>query len=146
VLDKMKQMVGVMPLQQALDMAVDDKSDVILLNEDAQPPLVRICALSKYRYEQEKDKKEASKKQRAAQQEIKELKLSPRTEVHDLQVPVPAPLMLHVAQPVAHESYYGCAHVMFWLHVAQPVAHESCFGCERVICGLTVDQLKGRIL
>jgi translation initiation factor IF-3 len=86
VLDKMKEMVGVMPLTQAMGMAQATGMDVILVNENAQPPLVRICSVSKYKYEIEKNKKEAQKKQRASQQEIKELKLSPRTEVHDVEV------------------------------------------------------------
>ena len=86
VLDKMKEMVGVMPLTEAMGMATAAGMDVILINETAQPPLVRICSVSKYKYEIEKVKKEAQKKQRASQQELKELKLSPRTEVHDLEV------------------------------------------------------------
>ena len=82
----MKEMVGVMPLTEAMGMATASGMDVILINESAQPPLVRICSVSKYKYEIEKVKKEAQKKQRASQQELKELKLSPRTEVHDLEV------------------------------------------------------------
>lgn len=86
VLDKMKEMVGVMPLTQAMGLATASSMDVILINENAEPPLVRICSVSKYKYEIEKVKKEAQKKQRASQQELKELKLSPRTEIHDLEV------------------------------------------------------------
>lgn len=86
VLDKSKEMVGVMSLTQAMGMAQAASMDVILINENAKPPLVRICSVSKFKYEIEKVKKEAQKKQRLSQQEIKELKLSPRTEVHDLQV------------------------------------------------------------
>jgi len=84
----MREMLGVMPLREAIDIARDSDDDVILLNADADPPLVRICAMSKYRYELDKVKKDASKKQREAQQTLKELKMSPRTEVHDFEVKV----------------------------------------------------------
>ena len=75
-----------MPLDEAILLAEDFKQDVILINDAAKPPLVRLCAVSKYRYEVEKEKKVASKKSREARQDLKELKLSPRTDVHDLAV------------------------------------------------------------
>lgn len=86
MLDSRKEMLGVMSLNDAILMAEDIKQDVILLNSAAVPPLVRLCSVSKYRYEIEKDKKEAQKKQRNSKQVLKELKLSPRIAAHDLQV------------------------------------------------------------
>jgi translation initiation factor IF-3 len=86
VLDRQKEMVGVMPLNDALDMADDQGQDLILIAGDAQPPLVRICAASTFKYEIEKNKKVANKKQRENKQELKELKMTPRTEIHDLEV------------------------------------------------------------
>lgn len=86
MLDKMKEMIGVMPLMEVIGMATAQGEDVILLNKDAEPPLVRICSVSKYKYEQDKVKKDAAKKQRESRQDLKELKMSPRTEPHDMQV------------------------------------------------------------
>jgi translation initiation factor IF-3 len=84
VLDGRKEMVGVMPLDEALQMAYDDNQDLIQLNENVDPPLVRICAVSKYKYELDQEKKEQSKKQRENKMELKELVMSPRTQEHDL--------------------------------------------------------------
>lgn len=88
VLDKMKEMLGVMDLEDAIALSEQSGSDVILLNDKAEPPLVRICAMSKYRYELDKIKKDAAKKQRESKQTMKELKFSPRTDVHDFDVKV----------------------------------------------------------
>lgn len=77
-----------MSLMEAIGMATAQGEDVILLNKDAKPPLVRICSVSKFKYEQDKVKKDAAKKQRESRQDLKELKMSPRTEPHDMQVRV----------------------------------------------------------
>ena len=77
-----------MDLGDVVALAQEDDDDVILINENADPPLVRICAMSKYRYELEKVKKDQSKKQRESMQTLKELKMTPRTDVHDFEVKV----------------------------------------------------------
>jgi translation initiation factor IF-3 len=86
VLNQNKENVGVMSLEEALDVAYDDDCDVIMLNDDSNPPLVRICSISKFKYEQGRESKADAKKQRDKQQEFKELKMSPRMASHDLKV------------------------------------------------------------
>lgn len=86
VIDAKKEPIGVMSLGEAIELARQTNDDVILVNATTQPPLARICSVSKFKYEAEKVKKEASKKQRENMQALKELKLSPRTEEHDLNV------------------------------------------------------------
>ncbi|KAK9812779.1 hypothetical protein WJX72_003520 [[Myrmecia] bisecta] len=81
-----KQMIGVVSLDQALDMADEAGVDVVMMSQDASPPVCRLMEYSKWKYEQEKNVKEARKKQREARQEVKELKLRPNTDVHDYQV------------------------------------------------------------
>ncbi|KAK9909368.1 hypothetical protein WJX75_001091 [Coccomyxa subellipsoidea] len=78
--------LGIMSLMEALDMADESGVDVVLITPDADPPVVRLIEYSKYKFEQAKASKEASKKQREARQDLKELKFRPSTDVHDYQV------------------------------------------------------------
>lgn len=109
MIDAKKEMIGVMSLADALELAARTKDDVILLNPDVAPPLVRLCAVSKFRYEQTKARKDASKKQREARQDVKELKLSPRTETHDLDVRDPAAL-----SALASAGSFPASRRVFW--------------------------------
>lgn len=61
-----KEMVGVMSLVEALDMADEADVDVVMINPQADPPVVRLVDYSKFRYEQSKAVKDASKRQREA--------------------------------------------------------------------------------
>ncbi len=51
---------------QALELADEAGTDVVLLSPDASPPVCRLIEVSKLKYEQEKAKKEAGRKSRAA--------------------------------------------------------------------------------
>ena len=64
MLDSRREMLGVMPRTQAQDLADQEGVDLIMLNPEAEPPLVRLCDLSKYKYELTKADKDQKKKQR----------------------------------------------------------------------------------
>ena len=64
VLDEKKEGLGVMSTSEALKMAMEQDIDLILINPDAQPPLVRLAPLSKLKYEQKQKEKDQRKKQR----------------------------------------------------------------------------------
>ena len=81
-----KAMLGVMRLDDALALASEAGVDVVLISPDADPPVARLVSASKFRFEQAKAAKDASRKQREARQELKELKLRLNTDVHDYQV------------------------------------------------------------
>ncbi len=51
---------------------------------NAKPPVCRLMDYGKYRYEQSKKAQEAKKRQTVIQ--VKEIKMRPRTDVHDLNV------------------------------------------------------------
>ena len=61
-----KEMLGVMSLMQALDLAEEADTDVVLINPNGVPPVARLVQVSKYKFELAKAAKEASKKQREA--------------------------------------------------------------------------------
>ena len=81
-----KAMLGVMRLDDALALASEAGVDVVLISPDADPPVARLVSASKFRFEQAKAVKDASRKQREARQELKELKMRLNTDVHDYQV------------------------------------------------------------
>ena len=49
IIDEDKSMKGIMPLFDAIQLARERKQDVILLNQESDPPLVRMMKFSKYR-------------------------------------------------------------------------------------------------
>lgn len=75
--------VGVVPLKEALRMAQEANLDLVNVAPQAKPPVCRIMDYGKFRYEQSKREKEARKKQKTIQ--VKEVRLSPSIEEHDLQ-------------------------------------------------------------
>jgi Translation initiation factor IF-3, N-terminal domain len=84
-IDASRENIGVLPFREVLRMADEDDMDVILLNAEAEPPLVRIVNLSKYKYELDMDNKTSSRKQREKKQTLKEIHVSARVHTHDLQ-------------------------------------------------------------
>src|SRR5210317_1907639 len=54
--------VGVVPIEQAMEMAEEDGLDLVEVSPTAEPPVCRIMDFGKYRYEQSKKQAEAKKK------------------------------------------------------------------------------------
>lgn len=75
--------LGVMPTQQALQMARDQGLDLVEVSPTSRPPVCRIMDFGKYKYEQSKKTKQSKKKQHTLQ--VKEVKFRPKTEEHDYQ-------------------------------------------------------------
>ena len=57
-------MLGVMPTQQAMDLANEKKLDLVNISPNAKPPVCKILDYGKYRYELQKKEKEARKNRR----------------------------------------------------------------------------------
>jgi len=75
---------GEMRTQEALDIAIGLNLDLVEVAPEGRPPVCRIMDYGKYKYEIGKKERDQHKKQK--QQELKELKMSPRTQEHDFQV------------------------------------------------------------
>lgn len=75
-----------MPLKEALDLAVKAGLDLVEISPTASPPVCRIMDYGKFRYQQSKKIQDARKSQTTIQ--IKEIRLRPKTEEHDLEVKV----------------------------------------------------------
>lgn len=78
------EMVGVVPLRQALDAAADADLDLVEVAPQADPPVCKILDYGKFRFEEQKKANEARKKQKII--ELKEIKLRPNIDDHDYDV------------------------------------------------------------
>ncbi len=77
-------MQGVMTARDALLRAFSVGLDLLEISPNADPPVVKILDYGKYKYEQQKKKNEAKKKQKVI--EIKEIKVRPNIDENDYQV------------------------------------------------------------
>lgn len=77
--------VGVKPIQDALTLASYAALDLVLISPNATPPVCKVMDYNKYRYEKQKKEKEALKKQKANQSELKEYRLSPVIDIGDFE-------------------------------------------------------------
>jgi len=84
VIDTDGKQIGIMDIQKALKLAKSKQLDLVQVAPKANPPVCRIMDYGKYKYEQSKKEKEAKKKQKVIN--VKELRMSPNIEEHDLQV------------------------------------------------------------
>jgi len=76
--------VGVVDRDTALRQADDAGLDLVEISPNADPPVAKILDYGKYKYEEQKRKNEARKKQKII--EVKEIKLRPNIDVHDYDV------------------------------------------------------------
>jgi len=88
VIDAEGQQVGVMTLEDAIHKAEESGLDLIEVAASADPPVCRIADVGKFKFEQDKRARDSKKNQHVS--EVKEVRLRPRTDEHDLQVRVRA--------------------------------------------------------
>lgn len=75
--------VGVLSLNEALTMAEQHGLDLVEIVPGSVPPVCKIINFGKFRYDQSKREKENKKAQH--QIKVKEIKLKPNIDVHDLE-------------------------------------------------------------
>jgi translation initiation factor IF-3 len=75
--------LGILSLGEALALAESQHLDLVEVSPSANPPVCRIMDYGKYKYQQSKRQQEAKKKQ--IQIQLKEVKIRPKTDEHDLQ-------------------------------------------------------------
>ncbi len=73
--------LGLVPRNDAIAMAMEHGMDLVEVAANADPPVCRIMDYGKFKYEQQKKKQEAKKRQAVVN--IKEIKIRPKTDEHD---------------------------------------------------------------
>jgi len=84
LVDERGEMIGVVPRSEALTRAVEAGLDLVEVAANADPPVCKILDYGKFKYEEQKRKNEARKKQKII--EVKEIKLRPGIDDHDYDV------------------------------------------------------------
>ena len=76
--------LGILSSRKAMEMALEKKMDLVKIAPKAKPPVCKIMDYGKYKYELAKKEKEAKKNQKVIN--VKEVRLTPNIEIHDLNV------------------------------------------------------------
>lgn len=84
VIDENGEKLGKININQAIEMAEEKGLDLVLVSPNQDNPVCKMLDYSKYKFEMAKKAKEAKKKQKVI--EIKEIRLSPNIDKHDLEV------------------------------------------------------------
>jgi len=84
LVDAEGEMVGVVARNDAIAMAAEAGLDLVEVAPGAEPPVCKILDYGKYKYEEQKKKNEARKKQKVI--EVKEIKMRPGIDDHDYDV------------------------------------------------------------
>ena len=86
LIDENGEQMGIVVAKDAQQLADDKRLDLVKIAPTAKPPVCRIMDYGKYKFDQAKKEKEARKKQKTV--DVKELRLSPGIDTHDVQVKV----------------------------------------------------------
>lgn len=86
VIDSDGTQLGVFKIDEALEIAQKKKMDLVNVAPSARPPVCRLMDYGKYKYEQSKRDREARKHQKMVI--MKETKVRPNIEKHDLDVKI----------------------------------------------------------
>ena len=81
VVDQNATQLGVLPIREALRVASESGLDLVEVSPNADPPVCKILDYGKFKYEAQKKKSEARKKQRVI--EVKEIKMRPSIDDND---------------------------------------------------------------
>ena len=84
LIDQDGEMQGVMTAREAMQRAFSVGLDLVEISPNAEPPVCKILDFGKFKYEQQKKRNEAKKKQKVI--EIKEIKVRPNIDENDYQV------------------------------------------------------------
>lgn len=82
VVDNNGEQLGILPIRQALEAADERGLDLVEVAPLAKPPVCKIMDYGKYKYEQAKKAHDSKKNQKVVV--VKEIKMRPATDDHDL--------------------------------------------------------------
>ena len=82
LIDEQGNQRGVVPTPEALAIARQVGLDLVEVSPNANPPVCKLLDFGKYRFEQEKKLRESKKRQKLMK--LKEIRMQPKIEEHDL--------------------------------------------------------------
>lgn len=84
LIDQHGEQLGVIPTARAQELAHEAELDLVCVSPNAKPVVCKILDYGKYRYDQLKKEKDAKKAQK--QINVKEVRMTPNIDTHDLNV------------------------------------------------------------
>jgi len=84
LIDENGRQVGIVPTEQALQMAREKELDLVEIVPNVRPPIVKIIDFGKYQYQKAKEDQQQKSKQKRT--EVKGLRIGFRTDDHDIEV------------------------------------------------------------
>ncbi len=84
LIDEKGNKVGTIGLSEALNAAEEAGLDLVEISPNTDPPVCKILDYGKYKYQEQKKRNEAKKKQKTV--DVKEIKMRPNIDIHDYQV------------------------------------------------------------
>ncbi|MBU4433687.1 MAG: translation initiation factor IF-3 [Alphaproteobacteria bacterium] len=88
LIDQNGEKQGEMPTASAMEAAEEAGLDLVEIVPNANPPVCKILDYGKFKFQEQKKKNEARKRQKIV--ELKEIKLRPNIDIHDYEVKVKA--------------------------------------------------------
>jgi translation initiation factor IF-3 len=82
LIDQDGEQAGIVATSEALSMARDLDLDLVEVSPQARPPVCKLLNYGKYKYELEKKSRE--QKKNASQVKLKEVRMQPKIETHDM--------------------------------------------------------------
>lgn len=83
LIDEEGEQRGIIPTPEALQLAKDSGLDLVEVAPQARPPVCKILDYGKYKFEQDKKIRDSKKNQK--QVKLKEIRMQPKIEGHDLE-------------------------------------------------------------
>jgi translation initiation factor IF-3 len=88
LVDEANNQVGVVPRAEALNKAQEAGLDLVEVAPNSEPPVCRIMDYGKWLYQQKRRVRDAHKKSQHPSATLKEIRLRPETDSHDLEIKV----------------------------------------------------------
>ena len=86
LINEKNEQVGIVDRYEALRVSQDAGLDLVEVSPNGDPPVCRVMDYGKWLYEQKRKAREAHKKTRSTSQVLKEIRLRPETDPHDLEI------------------------------------------------------------
>ncbi len=84
LIDEQGENVGIVATDEAIERAEDAGMDLVEISPGAEPPVCKILDYGRFKYQDQKKKNEARKKQKTI--DVKEIKMRPNIDTHDYDV------------------------------------------------------------
>lgn len=86
LINENNEQVGIVDRYEAIRLSQDAGLDLVEVSPNGDPPVCRIMDYGKWLYEQKRKAREAHKKTQSTAQVLKEIRLKPETDTHDLEI------------------------------------------------------------